>query len=186
MQVLTPEQEAAVTAQATAPCYVMEIELDDTYRWSTRQRVVWGEGVFEKGFIKIDTITNEQTSFSFYNGDYSHTNNALNGVYMRKRVRIWWAYGAANNGGVHYVDPGYWDEGYTVEPTEGEPTPILKFDGIIYSTPSIDNWISVIASQTPPKRYPNPRLKPPFANFTPSAGYTVQFNNTVMTIEGRR
>lgn len=186
MQILSPEQLAAVTAQTTAPCYIMEIDLDEPYRWSTRQQVNWGDLVFQKGFLKIDKVDNEQAMFSFYNETYAHTNNALNGIYMRKRVRIWWAYGEANNGGVHYVNPGYWKEGYTVEPDEGRPEPILKFDGIIYATPAIDKWISVIANQTPPKRYPNPRLKPPFANFTPSPGYTVQFNNTVMTIDGRR
>lgn len=183
---LTPDQLAAVTAQTTAPCYIMEIELDEIRTWSTRQTVVWNDAVYERGFLKLDTVTNDEARFSFYNENYTHTGNALNGTYMRKRVRIWWAYGPAGNGGVYYADPGYWKENYTVEPDSGHPEPLLRFDGIVYATPSIDNWVSVIARHTPPMRYPRPRLRPPFANHLPSPGYTVTFDNTVLTIEGRR
>src|SRR5690606_26140313 len=96
--------------------------------------------------------------FSFYSEDYAHTNNARNGAYARKRVRVWWADG-------HGDDP------------EGDyPAPILLFDGFIYETPTIDNWIEVVAGQTPPEKFPAARLRPPFANHLPSAGYTVQFD----------
>lgn len=186
MKTLTPEQLATVQAQVTGPRYLMEIELDEPRYWSTREPTEWNGNLFEMGYLRMGNVSNEQANFAFFNEDYVHTNNALNGVYMRRSVRIWWAYGPAKNGGVHYVNPGYWDEGYTISPEEGDPEPILKFEGMIFATPEINKWITVMARQTPPKRYPSPRLKPPFANHLPSAGYTVQFDSTALTIEGSR
>lgn len=66
------------------------------------------------------------------------------------------------------------------------PDPIVIFDGIINATPEIGEWLSVSCSKTPPRLYPFRKLRPPLANFTPSAGYVVEFDGAILRIEGQR
>lgn len=68
----------------------------------------------------------------------------------------------------------------------GVPDPIVIFDGIINATPDINEWLSVSCSKTPPRLYPFRKLRPPLANFTPSAGYVVEFDGAILRIEGQR
>lgn len=170
MIITTPEQDAQIAGPITEPCYVVQIDLDTPKFWSTRQPVAFDGMYFEPGFIQEDSlkIANDELRFSFYNENFQHTNNARSGIYARARVRVWWAYGIGD------------------DPLGSYPDPILRFDGFVYETPSIDEWISVVAAQTPPKRFPSPRLRPPFANHLPTAGYTVQFDGAVLRVEGRR
>lgn len=170
MIITTPEQDAQVDGPITEPCYAIEINLDAPTYWSTRQDLEFDGMVFLGGYIQENSlkIANDELRLSFYNEDFRHTNNARSGIYARSRVRVWWAYGIGSDSGETYPDP------------------ILMFDGFIYETPSIDEWISVVAAQTPPKRFPSPRLRPPFANHLPTAGYTVQFDGAVLRVEGRR
>lgn len=169
MLVTSPAQDAEVSGIVREPCYVIAIELDQPYFWSTRQEVTFDDMQFIPGFIERETfkLKNDELSFSFYNEDYVHTDNARAGVYARKRVRVWWAYGHGS------------------DPEETYPDPILRFDGMIYETPLIDQWISVVAGQTPPERVPGTRLRPPYANHLPSPGYTVQFDGAILRVEGR-
>ena len=161
-------QDVQVDGPITEPCYVMQIDLDQPYLWSTRQRVEFDDMTFEPGSIQWGHLKNDELSFSFWNEDYRHSDNARSGAYARKRVRVWWAYGHGDDS----------DETY--------PDPILRFDGYINATPVIDSWISVIASQVPPKKFPSARLRPPFANHLPVAGYPVPFDGAILRVEGRR
>ena len=188
MRELDPTQLAVVTGPVTAPCYLIAIELDRPYFWTTRTPVTMdvdgASQTFVKGGVKLSQISLEGATLAVDNRDDRHTDNALDGDYARGRVRIWWAYGPEL--GAHYVTPGYWEQGYTVGPDTDMPDPILCFDGIIYATPQIGAWLTIDARREPARLYPFARIRPPRANHLPRAGYTVTFDGTVLIVESER
>lgn len=178
---LTPEQEGAVSGPITEPQYLMQIDLDQPYFWSTRQNATFNDDQFVRSELQLGQITNDTANFQFRNEGCKFSAAAEDGVFHRNRVRIWWAYGPKP--GVYYVDPGYWDPGYTVEPDSDVPDPILLFDGLIYSMPVIDDWISVVARRTAPTLFPRKIIRPPIANHLPSPGYSVAFDGAILQIQ---
>lgn len=180
---LSAAQQAAVDGPATLPQFLVEIQLEQSHYYSTRAERAYNGNTFIPGHVRLGRVTPDRAELWINNADYIHTDNALDGVYMRNSVKIWWAYDAAH--APRYVQKGYWQAGYTAEPDDTEPAPLLRFEGIISATPEIDNWISIVAERTPPRRYPFARLRPPFANHLPSVGYTLQFDSQVLRIEGK-
>lgn len=181
MRTLTPAQEAAVAGPVTAPCYLLEVSLDEMHYWSTRNQIEHDDNTFVPAQIQLGRMSNNEVQFSFYNADYQWTQGCVDGVYLRKVVRVWWAYGPHH--APLYVNTGYWDDGYTEEPDTTAPDPILLFDGLIYSFPTIDDWVTIVARRTPPRLFPNLIMRPPFANFLPAPGYTVTFDGSILQIQ---
>lgn len=156
MRTLDPDQLALVEAQSTKPNYGIRVELDQPHTWFTNES---GE-LLENGRVRLDSISGEEVRFSFWNLDYQWTQNAINGVYLRRPVSVFWTY---------FADP--------------EPSAIQLFEGFIYSMPSIGEWIEVVAQATPPKLYPSLIVRQPQANFLPPAGYSVEFDGAILQIE---
>lgn len=178
MRTLTPEQLERVERQVTEPCYIISIELDKNEVWPTNS----AQGSPEPGRIRMGKISGEEARFSFWNENYQWTQNSITGVYLRRNVQVYWAYGP--NDTPYYVNPGYWQPNYTTEPVNSEGLELIQlFDGFIYSMPRIDAWIEVVARATPPKLYPSRIIRQPFANFLPPAGYSVQFDGAILQIE---
>lgn len=184
MRELSPEQQATTESPGTEPRYLVFVQLDEEYRLSTRETVMLNDEIYQHGDINIDRVSSDTCQFQVRNTDYRHTRNAMKGAYLRNRVMVYWAYGAAP--GAHYVTPGYWEEGYTEAPSEDMPEAFLMFDGIIEGTPSVDAWLTINAQKEAPRRWPAVRIKPPFANHAPSAGYVIQFDGQALRIEGRQ
>lgn len=181
MRQLGPNQRAVVEAQSTEPNYLIEIDLEETHYWSTRDVRSFLGNVFEPGFVSMGRVANGELSLSFWNGDYQYTESAVDGGFLRNGIKVWWAYGEKDT--ARYVEEGYWEEGYVEEPGTAPPAPILIFDGFIYSTPRIDQWIDIIARPTPPKFYPDRIIRRPIANFLPSPGYSIEFDGAILQIE---
>lgn len=162
MITLSPEQEAAVAGPVTEPQFLIEIELDQPYFFSTRKTVLLGGANYVAGDVRLGRVSRDSAELMINNHDYRHTNDALDGVYMRAPVRILWAYN---------------------QDASPAPDPIVLFEGIISATPQPGEWLSVTCSRTPPGVYPFTKLRPPLANHLPSAGYMLQFDGQVLRIE---
>mgnify|MGYP001075937569 CR=1 FL=1 len=184
MKELSAAQLAVTAGPVTAPCYLIEIELDQPYYLSTRQQTVHEGQTFVPGSIKLGQISLEGASLAVDNRNDRHTAAAMDGDYMRKRVRIWWAYG--DTLGVPYAEAGYWDEGYTDDPETLSAAPILCFDGIIYATPQVGDWMTIDARREPARLYPTERVRAPKANFVPRSGYTFTFDGGTYIVERSR
>jgi hypothetical protein len=183
MRMLSPAQLASTAQAGTEPRFFVFLELDQEYRLSTRENATLNGDLYTSGQIRIDSVSGDACQLAIYNEDYRHTLNALNGAYLRNRVRVYWAYGEDPR--ARYVTAGYWNEGYTDGPNEDLPAAFLLFDGIIDGTPFVDNWMNISARKDTPKRWPAVRIKPPFANHAPSAGYVIQFDGQALRIQGQ-
>lgn len=181
MRDLTPEQQAAVAGPVTEPQYLVYIELDQPYYLSTRSEVDFGGNTYIPGRLQLNKVAQESCDLLVDNTEYLFTQGAQNGEYLRNPVEVYWAYGPRR--GVRYVKPGYWKAGYTVESDETVPGAQLIFRGVVNSTPSISEWLSVQCARTPPRLYPFRKMLPPHANFLPSAGYVLPFDGNVIRIE---
>lgn len=162
MITLSPEQEAAVAGPVTAPQFLIEIELDQPYFFSTRADVTVDGNAYVAGDVQLGRVSHDHADLMVINTDYRHTGNALDGVYLRSPVRVLWAYDQD-------ADPA--------------PAPIVLFEGIISANPQVGEWLSVTCRRTPPRVYPFTKLRPPLANHLPSAGYMLQFDGQVLRIE---
>ena len=289
MRTLSAEQQFVTSGPVTEPQYLIEITLDQPYYWATRRQAVLNGNTFTVGRVQLAQVSGSRAELRVDNHDYTYTNGALDGDYLRQPVRIWWAYDALpvptalpltadgefasgdgwtlgdgwgiGGGEVYAVDPvgaaelsaqleplavgasytvtlvidavysgtvsvqcggaevvapqsaaGIYSAAY-VPAAAGEqlaivasvdfmgdvstvlvqqdgavatPEPILVFDGIINATPEISEWLSISCTKTPPRLYPFRKLRPPLANFTPSAGYVVEFDGAILRIEGER
>lgn len=183
MRDLTTTQENSVNGPGTEPRYFIKIQLDQEYNFSTRDEGVLNGETYITGHVRPGKLTNGEFELEVWNEGYKHTQNALSGAYLRSTVKVWWAYGPDPR--AHYVTPGYWQEGYTEGPETDTPTAILMFDGVISGTPDVDQWLTVLCQRETPKTWPSRRIRPPFANFAPSAGYTLRFDNQTLRIQGR-
>lgn len=180
---MTPK-ENATRGTTTTPQFLIDIDLDQPYHFSTFDEREFNGETYVPGFVRLGRYDNDQCDLSIWNDGYRHTQNALGGVYQLAPITVWWAYGPRPD--PHYVSPGYWQPGYTADPDMTLPEPMIVFKGFVYAFPQVDAWLSLVCRRHAPKLYPGRRLRPPFANFTPSAGYTIQFDDQVLKIEGRR
>jgi hypothetical protein len=141
--------------------------------------------LYEAGSLQLGKVTHDSAELKISNHDFSLTNGALDGTYLRAAVKVWWAYSGVYVG--EYVDAGYVDEGYAKGAGDSFLTdPILRFSGLIYATPTIKEWLSITARRTPPKMYPNVKLRPPLANHLPSGGYVLPFDGAILKIEAAK
>lgn len=181
MKPFSPVQDAAISGPITQPQYLVYVELDQPYYWSTYDNTsALGQTWSNRG-IRIGTVTGHEASFAVENFDYRHTENALSGVYQRGLVRIYWAYPIEDS---PYVEEGYWEDGYVSD--VNEPIVNLMFEGIIASCPVVDYWLDIRAIRTPPRMFPFQRIRPPFANHLPPPGYIVEFDSQILRVEGGR
>lgn len=179
----TPQQSAAISGPVNAPNFLISIELDVPYHWATRQSMMLGDTLYEAGNVQLRRISPDQVDLRVENDGYRHTQNAMSGVYLRSRVSVRWAY--AEKREPQYVEPGYWQHGYTDDPEmPGAPQDFPQFEGIIYGIPEVDEWLTIIARREPPRLYPFQKLVPPIANHLPSTGYVLQFDGQAFRIEG--
>jgi len=155
VRTLDAGQITATDGPVTEPQYLVDIELDIPLFLSSRADV----GGYTAGLLRMGRVAPDSVELLIENYDYRHTTNAQDGVYLRKPVKIWWAY--------------------------GDETRILMFDGVVFGTPMISEWLSVTVRREPPRLYPFTKLRQPLANFLPSAGYVIQFDGQVLKIEGR-
>lgn len=165
MRTLSTEQAAAVAGPVTEPQYLVEITLDSPRFLSTRATVILSGNTYTTGDLQVGPVRHDSAELMIANHDDSLTAGAEDGAFLRQPVKILWAYGAATG-------------------DASEPVPITRFEGIISATPEIGEWIKVECSPTPPKLYPFQRLRPPTANFLPSAGYVLAWDGAVLRIEG--
>lgn len=181
MRTLDTAQTEAVEKQSTEPQYLIQIDLDQPYYWSTRADTDYNGNTYYAGSVQLVQISDKTCELRIDNHDYSFTRGCLEGDFLRGEVKIYWAYPSAL--APLYVQRGYWQPGYTPEPSDTAPDPILLFDGVIDATPEIDAWISVRCTKTPPRLYPFRKLRPPIANFAPTSGYVLEFDGQILRIE---
>lgn len=181
MRTLTTAQDATVAGPVSEPQYLVEINLDQPYYWSTRASRDYNGETYALGGIQVVRVSPDACELRMDNHDYTYTRGALEGDYLRGEVKVYWAYEAKAE--ALYVERGYWESGYTAEYDDTSPAPILLFDGVIDATPEIGEWLTIQCTRTPPKLYPFKKLRAPLANFLPSAGYVLQFDGQVLRIE---
>lgn len=184
MRDLTALQEQSVSGIVTAPMFFVQIDLDERLHLSTRDSLAWQGQFFSGGKLRLGKVTHSTAELQIDNHDYRYTAGALAGNYMRGEVRVWWAYEGTIQD--HYVKPGYWAAGYTKGPGDKVLNPIPIFSGLIYATPNIGEWLDITAHRLAPRLFPFRKLRPPLANHTPSAGYVINFDGAVLTVEGGR
>lgn len=176
---LSPAQEFAFGNFATAPRYLVRIDLDGPYHYATADTVEWSGQTWIPSQIKMGTVANDTAQLWIENDGHRHSLNAVSGVYMRKPVQIWSAY---NTPVVPYAEEGYWDEDYAE--TSELTTPILLFDGIVSSARPVENeWLQITATRLPPKFFPSERWRAPLANHLPAVGQVIEFGTAIITFE---
>lgn len=181
MKPFNPAQEAAVSGPITEPQYLVYIELDQPYFWSTRSAVTALGQDWSPSGVRVQSVSGSRATLMVENDDYRHTESALSGVYQRGDVRIYWAYPIPDS---PYVEDGYWEDDYVSD--ANEPIVDLIFEGLIYACPLVDFWLTIEANRTPPRMFPFQRIRPPFANHLPPEGYMVEFDNQILRVEGGR
>ena len=183
MKVLPAEVKAWLENQPNiAPCFLIEVELDETLYLSSRQEFTYGGITYQPGRIVGDIqISQDDASFGIINESYKYTTPALTGVYQRAPVKIWWSEGAAVQ--IPIVDPGYFEDlYYTIEERRA---PILLFDGNISNFDQITSVLGVVASRSAARRYPTLRVLPPVANYVAPEGAVFTLNGNTYRLESR-
>ncbi|GEM_PF-4490580 len=180
MRTLNPEQFASLTQRVTEPRYLVQITLDRTYYCSSHGDVVWKGQTWSGNDLVVGQVSPERCSLKVGNSDYRHTAAAMSGAYQRQPVQVWWAYQHAPQA---YAEAGYWADDYA----EGQTiTPILLFDGLVSSCPSIGLQMDIEAETQPPRQFPSTRIRAPLANHLPPVGFTLTWGGEVYRIETRK
>src|SRR5690606_693390 len=109
MKPFKPAQENAIAGPITTPQYLVYIELDQPYYWSTYADVTAMGQDWSRSGVRVGNVSGSSASLMVENDDYLDTENALSGAYQRGEVRIYWAYTIPDS---PYVEEGYWEEGY--------------------------------------------------------------------------
>src|SRR5690349_14466510 len=132
MKVLPPDTQAWLENQPNiAPCFLIDITLDEPLHLSTRQEVAYGGVTYTSGRIVGELqISQDEASFGVINEGYKYTTPALTGVYQRTPVKIWWY----------------------------ESAPILLFEGNVSHFDQITSVLGVVASRSAARRYPTLRV----------------------------
>lgn len=181
MKTLTAAQAATVAGPVSEPQFLVEITLDQPYYWSTRSVREYNGNTYQTGGVQVLRVSDDSCTLRIDNHDWSFTNGALDGDFLRQPVSVLWAY--ESKAQALYVERGYWEPGYTSEYDDTPPDVIPRFEGIINATPEIGEWITVECSKTPPRFYPFRKLRPPLANHLPSSGYLLTFDGDLLRIE---
>lgn len=172
-------QNFAIEGQATSPQFFVELTLDQPYYWTTRGTHMWNQQTWTPGGIRNLTLSPGEARFQVENDNYRHTQNAMNGSYLRNAVKVWWAYVTPP---INYVEPGYWKPGY-VSDGPALAKPLLRFDGIISAITEVDDFLTVVCRVKPPKLYPFERVRPPVANHLSGDGYIIEFDGQIIRVE---
>lgn len=173
--------EQALIGPITEPQYLVYIELDQPYYWSTRAAVTADGHDWSPAGVQVKSVSGSRAVLMVENDSYRHAENAMSGAYQRGAVRIYMAYPLPDD---DYVEDGYWDDDYVSRETE--PVLDLQFTGIVDVSTPVDYWLSVEAHRTPPRMFPFQRIRPPFANHLPAEGYMITFDGQVLRVEGSR
>lgn len=178
---LTQAQKDRLGKPVTAPCYLVDIELDYKELLSSREAASTASGTYETGRIRINSLNSERAQVQVRNDDYRYTVNALQGVYQRRPISIAWAYG-------YDVSHERWlEDSYDLD-YESAPDgsmPIVMFDGFITSISDVGEWITIEASRSPVAKYPRTRVTGNTAkNVTPS-GSVLVFSGETYRVEQR-
>lgn len=183
MKILPAEVTAWLDNQpGISPCFLIDIELDETLHLSTRQEFTFGGITYESGKIAGDVqISQDDASFGIINESYKYTTPALTGVYQRAPVKIWWSEGAPVQ--IPIVDFGYFEEFYYT--VDDRRSPILLFEGNISQFDQITSVLGVVASRSAARRYPTLRVLPPVANYVAPEGAVFTLNGNTYRLESR-
>lgn len=159
MKVLPPDTQAWLENQPNiAPCFLIEITLDETLHLSTRQEVTYGGVTYAAGRTAGEVqISQDEASFGVINDSYKYTTPALTGVYQRTPVKIWWF----------------------------ESSPILLFEGNVSHFDQITSVLGVVASRSAARRYPTLRVLPPVANYVAAEGSVFTIGGNTYRLESR-
>lgn len=183
MKVLPEEVKAWLENQPNiAPCFLIEIQLDETLHLSSRQEFTYAGITYKSGRIVGEIqISQDEASFGVINESYKYTTPALTGVYQRAPVKIWWSEGAGIQ--IPIVDPGYFEDlYYTIEERRA---PILVFQGNLSNFDQITSVLGVVASRSAARRYPTLRVLPPVANYVAPDGAVFTLNGNTYRLESR-
>lgn len=159
MKVLPPDTQAWLENQPNiAPCFLIDITLDEPLHLSTRQEVTYGGVRYSAGRTAGELqISQDEASFGVINDLYKYTTPALTGVYQRAPVKIWWF----------------------------ESSPILLFEGNISHFNQITSVLGVVASRSAARRYPTLRVLPPVANYVAAEGSVFTIGSNTYRLEAR-
>lgn len=159
MKVLLPDTQAWLENQPNiAPCFLIDITLDEPLHLSTRQEVTYSGVTYAAGRTAGDVqISQDEASFGVINELYKYTTPALTGVYQRTPVKIWWY----------------------------ESAPILLFEGNVSHFDQITSVLGVVASRSAARRYPSLRVLPPVANYVAAEGSVFTIGGNTYRLESR-
>lgn len=152
MRDLDTQQIDAVAGPFTDHNYLINIELDEPYQWTTGAP----RATFVTGPVRVGAVSAERVTLYVYNEDYKHTQNVVQGAYLGSTVTVSWAYDEAD--------------------------PITIFVGIITAIPELDEWLRIECERQGPRVYPRGRFLPPEFNHLPAPGYSVEFDGASITI----
>lgn len=179
MKELSPGALDWLNSSPIEPCFLIEIELDEVMRLSTRQRYEVDGLVFEPGRVQGLRVAQSEVSFGLINEDYRYTAGALQGVYHRRSVRVWWVEGFELQ---QLIDPGYVEEGYYTE----RSAPTLIFQGEISRFSQITSVLGVVATRMAARRFPALQVYPPIANWVAPSGTTLSVGGNILTVRSRK
>lgn len=183
MRHLLPSQLAEVNGETgILPVFLVEITLDQQYRFSTRQALNWNGFSWTNGSLFVDEANGESASIRIENVDSRFSLGALAGDYSRNPVKIWWGYGVGTP--IPYVVDGYVEPGYVVGTLEDDVE--LLFSGFISSIPQIDGWMTVAANRTTVRGFPKKRVRAPLANHAAVDGAVLVFGGVSHRLEGAK
>lgn len=180
MKELSPEALEWLNSSPIEPCFLIEIELDEVMRLSTRQRYEMDGVVFEPGHVQGLRVTQSEVSFGLVNEDHRYTTPALMGSYQRAPVKVWWTEGFDLR---LLIERGYVAEGYYTE--DGRPAPTLIFQGNLSHFSQITSVLGVVATRSAARRYPTLRVLPPIANYVLPEGSIISLGGTTYRLEPR-
>lgn len=178
---LSQAQKDRLGKPVTAPCYLVNIELDMIELLSSREQVVTDQGTFESGRLRVNSLNSERAQIQICNADYRYTVNALQGVYQRRPISVYWAYGYEQSH-EQWLPDDYEDDYEAV--ALGADT-IQMFSGFVTSISSVDEWITIEASRAPIAKYPRLRVIGDTARHVTPSGTVLVFSGETYRVEQR-
>ena len=181
---LTQAQKDRIGKPVTAPCYLVDIELDYKELLSTRESVVLGGlGSWESGRVRIGSLNSERAQIQVRNDDYRYTVNALQGMYQRRPIQIRWAYGVMES--LERFLPDDYDVDFESVGGANISLPILMFDGFVTAVTAVDEWITIEASRASISKYPRLRVTGATAKYVTPSGTVLVFSGETYRVEQR-
>lgn len=180
---LTQAQKDRIGKPVTAPCYLVDIELDYKELLSSREAASTASGTYETGRIRINSLNSERAQVQVRNDDYRYTVNALQGMYQRRPIQILWAYGAGES--IERFLPDGYDADFEDAGSTNISQPILMFDGFVTAVTSVDEWITIEASRASISKYPRLRVMGDTARHVTPSGTVLVFSGETYRVEQR-